>query len=122
VSIAAALDTLTEALEAAGLRVALRPGDITPPVVYIRIGSGTDTGGPLENARVATFYAYAIPVRGAESTLGDAAMLDTVYQALTPITWEALPFTNSSVTVGTDTWPCYRFDVALAGIPASSER
>ena len=115
-SFAAAARELVAALEAAGLRVAVRDGDLTPPVVYIpHLGNTTDAGGPLNSSRLVTFYVYYIPIRGPANLYGDADALDAVYDALTPITWADLTGAWSSVTVGSDTWPCYRLDVALAG-------
>ena len=122
-SFAAAAAELVTTLEDAGLRVAVRDGDLTPPVVYIpHLGNMTDAGGPLNGSRVATFYVYVIPIRGPANLTADADTLDRVYDALTPITWADLTGAWSSVTVGSDTWPCYRLDVALAGLDALTER
>jgi hypothetical protein len=111
--IAAALDRLVAALEAAGLRVAVRAQDITPPVCLLHIGTVTDTGGPLEDATVVVFYVHYIPVRGVDNLAADAAGLDTLYGALTPISWGEMAANRTSVSVGSDVWPCYRIDVGL---------
>ena len=123
-SLTAALEEITAALEAAGLRTALRAGDITPPVVYVRAGTGTEDGTPLTGTLLHTLYLYYIPVRGVDNLAGDAAAIDAICAAVAPLTWAPLTYTSSSVTVLNDTWPCYRFDVAVAGLaaPALSER
>jgi hypothetical protein len=118
VSIAAAAAELVDALQGAGIRVAVRAGDLTPPVVFVQIGSSTDAGGPLEGATVATFYVYYIPVRGVDNLAGDAEALDTIYTALHPLTWADLVGVRSSVTVANDTWPCYRLDAAVMSAAA----
>jgi hypothetical protein len=120
VTVADSAAELVAALEAAGLRVAVRDGDITPPVVYIRIGTGSSIGGSLAVPATTVFYVYYIPVRGVDNLTGDAAALDTVMEALTSITWAEVTFTASSVTVKNETWPCYRLDVALAATAATS--
>lgn len=118
-TISATVTDLVAALEDAGLRVAVRDGDITPPVVYVRIGTVSDLGGPLAGALTTVFYVYYIPIRGVDNLAGDAAALDQIYAALSPITWAELTATASSVTVKNETWPAYRLDVALAAVPAS---
>ena len=112
-SITAAVDELVAALESSGVRVAVRDGDITPPVAYVRIGSVSDAGVPLTGGTLTVFYVYYIPVRGVDNLAGDAAALDAIYAALSPLTWAELAATASSVTVKNDTWPCYRLDVSL---------
>ena len=120
-SISAAVLAVVDALETAGLRVAVRDGDLTPPCVYIKIGTTTDAGVPLTGGVLTTFYVYYVPVRGVDNLAGDAAALDQIYEALTPLTWTALAATASSVTVKNDTWPCYRLDVATVGLsPAAA--
>jgi hypothetical protein len=120
VSVTAALAELVTALGAAGLRVAVRDGDITPPVVYIRIGTASDAGGPLTGSPMTVFYVHYIPIRGVENLAGDADALDTIFAALTPLTWTELTATNTSVTVKNDSWPCYRLDAALPGVTAAA--
>ena len=87
------------ALEGAGLPVAVRDGDITPPVVYLKLGTATDEGGPLEGSRLAVFYVHYIPIRGVDNLAGDADALDVIYDALAPIAWAALTATSTTVTV-----------------------
>jgi hypothetical protein len=120
VSVAAAVDELVDALEAAGLRVAVRDGDITPPCVYVRIGTVTEAGAPLSGGQVTLFYVYLIPIRGVDNLAGDADALDSVYAALSPLAWAEIVTTATSVTVRNDTWPCYRLDVSLAGLSGAS--
>jgi hypothetical protein len=101
-----------EALEAAGLRVAERSGDITPPCCYLHIGSVTDNGGPLTGGLVVTLYVFYIPVRGTDTLIGDGQALDALYQALAPLASAEFPTTRTTVTVNQDTWPAYRADLA----------
>lgn len=115
-------DTLAElvaALQAGGVRVAARPGDITPPVVYLEIGTATEAGSlPLAGAMQVTFYAYYIPIRGVDDTGADAAALDLVLPVLRPFALATMTTTKTSVTVNNVTWPCYRTDLpALAVDP-----
>lgn len=118
-TVAAALTELTAALEAAGIRVAVRDGDITPPVAYVRIGTVSDAGGVLTGNTLTMFYLHYIPIRGVDNLAGDADALDALYDALSPIAWGELTATETSVTVRNDTWPCYRLDVSLAGVSAA---
>lgn len=118
-SVAAAAAELIEALESSGLRVAVRDGDITPPCAYIRIGTVSDAGVPLDGATLTLFYVYYIPIRGVDNLPGDAAALDALYTALTPLAWTELTTTSSSVTIKNDSWPCYRLDVSCAGVTAA---
>lgn len=117
-SVTAALADVVAALEASGLRVAVRDGDITPPVVYIRIGTVSDQGAPLAGGTLTQFYLYLIPIRGVDNIAGDAEALDTLYAALSPLAWADLTATASSVTVKNDTWPCYRLDLSIAATAA----
>lgn len=112
-SVTGALEVLTAALEAAGLRVAVRDGDITPPVVYVRIGAVSDMGAPLAGDTVTTFWVHYIPVRGVDNLTGDADALDRIYAALSPLTSAELAATASSVTAKGEPWPCYRIDAPL---------
>ena len=121
-SITAALADVVAALEASGLRVAVRDGDITPPCVYIRIGTVSDQGAVLAGGTLTQFYVYFIPIRGVDNIGGDAEALDTLYAALSPIAWANLTATASSVTVKNDTWPCYRLDLSVAAAAAITER
>jgi hypothetical protein len=110
---------LVAALEAAGLRVAEKAGDITPPVCYLRIGQGTDAGGPLAGGVVVTFFVHYIPIRGIDNPVGDAEALDAILGAVRPLAVAPLVFTWTSVSVLNESWPCYRFDLpALALDPA----
>jgi hypothetical protein len=109
-------DTITavvDALTAAGLRVAERYGDITPPVCYLQIGTVSTAGGVLAGATVTTLYVYYIPVRGVDNLAGDAGGLDRLFAAVTPLAVADLVATRTSVTVNADTWPCYRADLAV---------
>jgi hypothetical protein len=108
------------ALEGAGLRVAQRDGDITPPVVYIGRGTLTDAGAPLAGGRILGCYLYLIPIRGVDNMAGDLEALDVIYTALSPIAWGPLQSTWSSVTVKSDTWPCWRIDMTAASVTAAA--
>jgi len=125
--IADAARALAQALEAQSLRVALRPGDITPPAVYLHIGALTDSAPyvALTGGLGVTFWAYIIPVRGVEDLMAHADLLDRFYAGAGPLTVEALPATWSSVTVNADTWPAYRAEVVmltdLAALTAQKE-
>lgn len=122
-SIAAAAAQLVAALEAAGLRVAVRDGDLTPPCVYVpRPGTTSDAGVPLAGGRLAVFYVYYVPIRGVDNLAGDCAALDAIYDAVTPISFAEVAGTFSSVTVKNDSWPCYRLDVSMLGVPAALTR
>jgi hypothetical protein len=116
VSVAAAAAQLVDALEAAGLRVAVRDGDITPPCVYIQIGTTSDANGPFAGATGAVFYVYYIPIRGIDNLTGDAEAIDAIYAALGPITWAELTGTRTSVTVANTSWPAYRFDASIIAL------
>ena len=118
-TLAVALAQTVAALEGAGLRVAVRDGDITPPVVYLKLGTATDEGGPLEGSRLAVFYVHYIPIRGIDNLAGDADALDAIYDALGPIAWAALTATATTVTVKNDSWPCYRLDLSTAAMAAT---
>ena len=87
-------------------------------MVYLQIGTGTDDGVTLTGTLLHTLYLYWIPIRGIDNLAGDAAAIDAIDGAVSPLTWTPLTSTASSVTVKNDTWPCYRFDVALAGLAA----
>lgn len=113
-----AVAAVVEALEAAGQRVAVRAGDITPPVFYIRIGTVTDAGVTLEGGTVTMFWIHYIPVRGFDNLPGDAAALDAAYDALGPLAMAEIATSATSVTVSNDTWPCYRLDVPVLAVPA----
>ena len=56
-SVTATVWAVGAALSAAGLRLAVRDGDITPPVIYLRIGQVTDSGQVLAGGTVTTMYA-----------------------------------------------------------------
>lgn len=112
-SIAAAVT----ALEAEGLRVAVRSGDLTPPCCYVQLGGVSDDGAPFSGGLVSTLWVYWVPVRGVENLTADAAALDSLYAALTPLTMSTLTATRTSLTVSNDTWPGYRADVSLLALP-----
>ena len=116
---AAAFQAIVDVLEAAGLRVAVRDGDITPPCVYVGRGTGTSAGAPLAGGRVLGAYLYFIPVRGVDNLAGDYETLDLMFDALDPIAWTDLTATWSSVTVKNDSWPCWRVDTSALGVPAT---
>jgi hypothetical protein len=118
VTIADAVTAVADALEAAGCRVAVRSGDITPPVFYLRLGAVGEAGGTLAGALVPVLWAYYIPVRGVDNLPADAAALDAAYQALGPLAVAELTTTATSVTVIAETWPCYRLDVFVLSQPA----
>ncbi|HEY2303241.1 MAG TPA: hypothetical protein VGH66_15180 [Acidimicrobiales bacterium] len=119
-SFVAAYADVVAVLEAAGLRVAQRDGDITPPVVYIGRGTLTDAGAPLAGGRILGAYLYFIPVRGVDNMAGDLETLDVMYDALSPIAWAPLNATWSSVTVKADTWPCWRIDMSAASVTTAA--
>lgn len=112
-SVTATVWAVGAALSAAGLRLAVRDGDITPPVIYLRIGQVTDSGQMLAGGTVTTMYAFVIPIRGIDNLDGDAKLLDRALVALAPLSSATLTATETSVTVRNDTWPCYRFDVPI---------
>jgi hypothetical protein len=115
--IAESITAATDALEAQGLRVAVRSGDLTPPCCYVQLGGVTDDGGPLAGGLVSTLWVFWLPVRGVENLPADAAALDSLYAALTPLTMATLTVTRTSLTVSNDTWPGYRADVSLLAVP-----
>ena len=115
--IAEALAEAVAALESQGLRVAVRSGDLTPPCVYVQIGGASDDGAPLAGGLTTTLWVYWLPIRGVENLPGDAAALDSIYAALTPLTMATLTATRTSVTISNDTWPGYRADVSLLAVP-----
>ena len=117
-SFAAAFTAVVDALEEAGLRVAQRDGDITPPCVYMGRGTATDVGAPLAGGRLAVFYLYYIPVRGVDNMLGDYQALDSIYDALGPVAYAEVAATWSSVTVKNDSWPAWRIDTTALAVPA----
>ncbi|HZZ55697.1 MAG TPA: hypothetical protein VFE26_15600 [Trebonia sp.] len=119
-SFVAAYADVVAVLEAAGVRVAQRDGDITPPVVYIGRGTLTDAGAPLAGGRILGAYLYFIPVRGVDNMAGDLETLDVIYDALSPIAWAPLNATWSSVTVKSDTWPCWRIDMSAASVTTAA--
>ena len=116
----AAYHELVDALEAAGLRVAVRDGDITPPVVYIEIGTTDTAGVPFVGGTVVVFYVHYIPVRGVDNLEGLTSAIDAINAALIPIAWANITGTRTNVTVKNDSWPCHRFDVSLAGVTADA--
>jgi hypothetical protein len=112
-------DTVAEvvaALEAAGLRVAERSGDITPPVCYLQLGQVTNAGTMLAGGILTTLYVHYIPVRGLDNLAGDAEALDALYAALGPLAALDLVATRTSVTITNDTWPCYRADLTALAV------
>jgi hypothetical protein len=120
VSVAAALSDLLAALEGSGLRVAVRDGDITPPVVYVRIGTVSDAGAVLAGGTMTGFYLYYIPIRGVDNLTADAESLDVIYRAVTPIAWSEVAATATSLSVKNDSWPCYRLDVSCMAVTAAA--
>ena len=116
----AAYHDLVDALVAAGLRVAVRDGDITPPVCYVEVGTTDTAGVPLIGGTIAVFYVHYIPVRGVDNLEALTQAIDAINGALTPIAWANITGTRTSVTVKNDSWPCHRFDVPLAGVTADA--
>lgn len=112
-SVAVSAALVVDALTAAGLRVAIRDGDITPPVSYIRIGQVSNAAITLAGGTSTLLYVYVIPIRGVDTLAGDADLLDQVYAALSPLAAADLVATATSLTIRTDTWPCYRFDLTV---------
>jgi hypothetical protein len=115
--IADAITAAVSALEAQGLRVAVRSGDLTPPCCYVQLGSVSDDAVPLAGGLISTLWVYWVPVRGVENLPADGAALDALYAALTPLTMSTLTVTRTSLTVSNDTWPGYRADVSLLALP-----
>lgn len=107
-----ALPALTDALRAAGCRVALRAADLTPPCVLVQLW-GTSDAGELIDPRTATFVIFYVPLRATDDAAGDCAALDTITDALSALTVEALSFTRSTVTVTDTSWPCYRAEAVV---------
>jgi hypothetical protein len=116
-SIANGVAVVVEALESAGLRTAVRAGDITPPVFYIQIGATTGAGVPLAGGVATTLWVFYIPIRGIDNLAGDSTELDAAYFALEPLTIAELTGTRSSLTVGNETYPAYRLDCTVVGNP-----
>ena len=116
VTVHAAVDEVTAALRAAGLRVAERDGDITPPVVYIQINTTGDAGVPLVGGTMSGLYVYFIPIRGIDNLYGEADGLDAIRGALVPLAWADLQSARSSLTIKNDTWQCHRFDMTLCAV------
>ena len=114
-----AFGDIVAALEAAGLRVAVRDGDITPPCVYVGRGTATNTGAPLAGGRMLGAYLYLIPIRGVDNLAGDLETLDTIYDALLPIAWGDINAVWSSVTVANVSWPAWRIDLTAASVAAT---
>ena len=119
--IAESLIALAVALEGEGLRVAIRSGDLTPPCVYVQIGGATDDGIVLAGGLVSTFWVYWVPIRGVENLTADAAALDAMFAALSPLASSTLTATRTSLTVSNDTWPAYRADAQILAVPDSLE-
>jgi hypothetical protein len=105
------------ALRAEGLVVAVRSGDLTPPCVYVQIGTAADAEGILADGTITGLWCYWIPVRGVENLDGDAAALDSMFAALRPLGAAAITATRTSLTVSNDTWPGYRVDVSVIAVP-----
>jgi hypothetical protein len=117
-SVAVALASLVDALERAGMRTAVRDGDITPPVVYVQIATTGAAGIPMTGGTLTGFWMHYIPVRGVDNIAGEADALDAIRAALTPLAMTELTSIRSSVTVRNDSWPCHRFDATLLATPA----
>jgi hypothetical protein len=113
VSVAVTVALVVDALTAAGLRVAQRDGDITPPVTYIRIGQGTNGAITLAGGTSTVLWVYVIPVRGVDNLAGDADLLDIVITALEPLAAADLPYVSTTLNIRSETWPCYRFDLTV---------
>jgi hypothetical protein len=112
-SVAVTVAEVVDALAAAGLRVAVRDGDITPPVSYIKLGQGTDATITLAGGTSTVLWVYVIPVRGVDNLAGDADLLDIVLAALAPLSAAALTWVSTTLNIRSDTWPCYRFDLTV---------
>lgn len=112
-SVAVTVAEVVDALTAAGMRVAVRDGDITPPVTYITIGQVSDAAITLKGGTSTLLYVYVIPIRGIDNLAGDADLLDQVFAALGPIAAAALTATRTSLTIRSDTWPAYRVDLTV---------
>jgi hypothetical protein len=117
-----ALTMVAEALAGEGLRVAYRAGDLTPPVVYVRIANTEDAGVMFAGGLVVTFACYYIPIRGVDNAEGDADALDAIFRALRPLAVTALAAPYGSVTINQETWPCYRADLAALALEPSEAR
>ena len=115
--IAESITAAVSALEAQGLRTAVRSGDLTPPCCYVQLGGCSDDGATLAGGVISTLWVFWLPVRGVENLPADAAALDSLYAALTPLTMATLTVTRTSLTVSNDTWPGYRADVSLLAVP-----
>jgi hypothetical protein len=87
----------------------------------VQIGGATDTEVVLAGGLVSTFWVYWVPVRGVENLTADAAALDAMFAALSPISAAALTVTRTSLTVSNDTWPAYRADAQILAIPTTLE-
>jgi hypothetical protein len=114
--IADAVAEVVTALMGAGQRVAVRSGDITPPVWYLQLGQTTNASTLLAGGVVVTLYVHYIPVRGLDNLDADSEALDVLYDTLGPLAVLDLVATRTSVTINNDTWPCYRADLAALAV------
>ena len=116
-SVADAVAAAVARLSAAGLSVAVRSGDLTPPCVYVQIGTVSDAGAVFHGGTSTTLWVYYVPVRGVENLDGDAAALDALFYALSPLATAEVIATRTSLTVSNDTWPAYRADCPTLSSP-----
>jgi hypothetical protein len=118
--IAEAINAAVAALEAEGLRVAVRSGDITPPVCYLQVGLISSAGQPFSGGVTLTLYVYYIPVRGVDNLPSDSDALDRIYAALESLAIADLVTTRTTITVANETWPCYRADLPALAIQSAT--
>ena len=113
---------VADALADEGLRVALRAGDVTPPVVFVQLGAVDDAGAMLAGGLIVTFWCHYIPVRGVDNLEGDADSLDAMFRALRPLAMTGLAAGRTSVTLTNETYPCWRADLAALALEPSEVR
>ena len=109
-NLADAFDLVVSAIGDADVAVALRPADLAPPCCYVRTYRYADAAGPLTDGTAATLAVHYVPPRGLDDQLADAATLDRLMAALSPVTADQVTFQDSTVTIGDVSWPCYRAD------------
>jgi hypothetical protein len=104
---------LLEALEAQGLRVAARGQDVAPPCVYVERYETASGDVALIGGVRSTFAVHWIPVRGTDDPAAEDAAMDAVLAAVVPLAVDTVQLPRSSVTIGDQSWPCFRGLVAI---------
>lgn len=101
------------ALRGAGLRVATRPADLTPPTVYAQLWAASTDGVMLAGGRRTTVAVFWVPIRGLDDPETVNPALDSIFDALDPIVGEAFTMPRTSITIGEQSFDAFRGEAVV---------